>query len=716
MNHSFLLKEGFVVAGDGIAQADLRIANGTIQEMGQNLSKRSGELLIDCSAHFVFPGLINSHDHLEFNLYPRLGHPPYRNAYEWGYDLHRDFKPTIEAIQKIPLSYRLWWGAWKNLFSGVTTVLHHNKYYRQFRIHFPLTVPKHYTFAHSIQFEKNIASALKKRRRDLPFVIHLAEGTDEVAFGEVSQLHALGGIDDRTVAVHCIGLEQRDIKLLQDARASLVWCPSSNLYLFGQTAPIRKLLDILPIALGTDSTLTGAPTMFDELRTAAKEARLSAQKVFQFVTDAPRDIFGLPPDAGSIIEGGKANLFLLRMNGSDPYQTLLKANVSDVELLIHNGAVKISSANFGLLAEGKNGYRIQIQGHNRLIFDRDFPTYFKEIEPFLKHYPYIYWSSTASAPARKLFISSRAIPKAEFVCPSCRTKLLQTQRGWQCKKESFLFNIDNEIPDFILPSRRSTVERFLEIYQTVRSNERWGSLDPEYYRAVPYRDITKKYSHIWKIRARTYDCFVAHLSSYPSAFLKILDLGAGNCWLSHRLAQMGHEAIALDVNVDPTDGLGVVKRLQDAASFRFQCVRAEFDYLPFPDESFDQIVFNASLHYSKDPVGTMTQSLRCLKEGGSVWILDSPLYQRAEDGEAMLGDRIREFRERHGLYITRDFAGGYLTNSELKALEHTCTIEYLQPHYGIRWRLKPITSFLLGRRKPAQFCVIKIRKRGHREA
>jgi predicted RNA methylase len=38
--------------------------------------------------------------------------------------------------------------------------------------------------------------------------------------------------------------------------------------------------------------------------------------------------------------------------------------------------------------------------------------------------------------------------------------------------------------------------------------------------------------------------------------LRIADLGAGNCWLSYRLALRGHLPIAIDIQGDPLDGLG----------------------------------------------------------------------------------------------------------------------------------------------------------------
>ena len=75
----------------------------------------------------VFPGLINSHDHLDFNLFPQLGTGIYKNYSEWGKRLHADYKTEINAVLKVPQPLREKWGMYKNLLGGVTTVLNHGK-------------------------------------------------------------------------------------------------------------------------------------------------------------------------------------------------------------------------------------------------------------------------------------------------------------------------------------------------------------------------------------------------------------------------------------------------------------------------------------------------------------------------------------------------------------------------------------------------------------
>src|SRR5215471_5715704 len=105
--------------------------------------------------------------------------------------------------------------------------------------------------------------------------------------------------------------------------------------------------------------------------------------------------------------------------------------------------------------------------------------------------------------------------------------------------------------------------QFVREYRTVRRAEGWGSHDPAYYRALPYRDLTGRFSQIWRIRARSYDVFVRNvldpLERKTEKPLSILDLGAGSGWLSHRLAQRGHRVAAIDLLDDILDGLGALR-------------------------------------------------------------------------------------------------------------------------------------------------------------
>lgn len=387
MSSSYLFRDLRIVNSGDIVNADIRIAGGRITEVKGNIQPARNENVLDCAGMCAYPGLINAHDHLQFNLYPRIGNPPYGNAYEWGNDIRINFRNVIDPIEAIPIRHRYLWGAWKNLFSGVTFVVHHDPWSFHFDLRFPVPVLRRYTMAHSLGNEKNIARSLRQRRPDTPFIMHVAEGTDRVASAEVAALHSLGGLDHRTVAVHAVAVSQEDIATIERRRASIVWCPSSNMFLFGKTIP--DLVGTIAVAVGTDSTLTGSVTLFDEMRRARSLRGCTAKEIMTMVTDVPRRIFNLPQDIGQLREDGVADLFLLPSLRDDPYETLLGATPGDIQLLMQRGRIIFADRQSFPSLTRKHSSRLRIGDATKVFSGNGCEKLVRQLRPFLGHFSYL---------------------------------------------------------------------------------------------------------------------------------------------------------------------------------------------------------------------------------------------------------------------------------------------------------------------------------------
>jgi ubiquinone/menaquinone biosynthesis C-methylase UbiE len=250
--------------------------------------------------------------------------------------------------------------------------------------------------------------------------------------------------------------------------------------------------------------------------------------------------------------------------------------------------------------------------------------------------------------------------------------------------------------------------RFLDEYRTIRYAEGRGSDNPAYYRALPYRDLTNRNSAMWKMRATTYRYFERKILSTIERQIRrpldILDLGAGNGWMSYRLALRDHHPVALDIFSDLRDGLLAACHYPR----EFPVVEADFGCLPFAHCSFDLAIFNSSLHYSTDYVATLSEVGRCLRRSGAVIILDSPIYRRREDGERMARERHREFAARYGFASDAIPSIEFLDEPALASLAERLKLRWKiwRPWYGWRWHLRPLRAWLRGGRPPSRFRIL----------
>lgn len=294
-------------------------------------------------------------------------------------------------------------------------------------------------------------------------------------------------------------------------------------------------------------------------------------------------------------------------------------------------------------------------------------------------------------------------------CPSCGCLV-----ALQCLQCGFRFERCDGIVHALPPQRARHYERFVREYGRIRQAEGRGSEDDAYYLGIPYVDRAGTNSRQWQIRARSFDCLRSlMLTWFPSRrSARVLDIGAGNCWLSFRLALAGHDPFAVDLSIDARDGLGAAEHYRTSLPALFPRFRAEMDHLPFQDQQFDLAVFNASFHYSENYEGTMREVLRCLRPGGLVAIVDTPWYSCEESGRQMLLERRAAFLDKYGNASDSIHHLEFLTDERLRNLEERFSIRWqaYSPKYGLRWRMRPVIAKLLRRREPSRFRIYAARK------
>lgn len=294
--------------GDGRAM-DILVEGMAIVDVRTSPAGDRGDDGLFFDGALVFPGLINSHDHLDFNLFPPLANGVYTNYRDWGRDIHTVNKAAIDAVLQIPKPLRVLWGVYKNLLNGFTTVVNHGE-----RLNVPqglITVFQDCHCLHSVGFERNWRWRLNRPLADHhPFVLHTGEGTDARARDEIDRLLRWNLFGRTLIGVHGVAMTEEQAAEFR----ALVWCPGSNYFLLDRTAPVARLKQRVPILFGTDSTLTAGWNSWEQIRQARAEGGMTDAELVASLTTAPATAWRLA-DRGELTRGYRADLVIARPKG-----------------------------------------------------------------------------------------------------------------------------------------------------------------------------------------------------------------------------------------------------------------------------------------------------------------------------------------------------------------------------------------------------------------
>jgi len=293
------------------------------------------ELRLKFDRAIVFPGLINSHDHIDFNLFPRLGNKIYANYTEWGKHIHDAYKDDINEVLKIPVPLRVQWGVYKNLLCGVTTVVNHGE---KLKIEDELiTVFEDTHCLHSVQFEKGWKIKLNNPfKAKLPVNIHVGEGDDFTSSNEIDQLTGWNLFRKKLIGVHAVAMSEGQAKKFE----AVVWCPQSNYFLLDKTAKVNLLKKHTTLLFGTDSTLTSSWDMWDHLQSARQTMLVSDSTLYQSLNENAAKTWRL--HTGEIAAGKDADLVVAKAkNNASGLNAFFATGPADLLLVVHKGHIRL---------------------------------------------------------------------------------------------------------------------------------------------------------------------------------------------------------------------------------------------------------------------------------------------------------------------------------------------------------------------------------------
>jgi len=328
------------------------------------INDASDKLVLTFNNAIVFPGLINSHDHLDFNLFPQLGDRTYNSYTEWGKHIHKNYRDEIASVLKIPVSLRALWGVYKNLLCGVTTVVNHGE---TLKLENDLiTVFEETHVLHSVQFEKGWKFKLNNPFKvNLPVNIHVGEGDDWPSFREIDQLTGWNLLQKKLIGIHAVAMSEDQAKKFN----AIVWCPQSNYFLLNKTGRVNLLKDHTSILFGTDSTLTSSWDIWEHLRLARKTKLLTDNKLYLALNQSAANTWHL--NSGEITPGKYADIVVAKIKpNTTGFDSFFGLRPADLLLVIHKGNIRLFDETLSAQLKGidqSNFSKISVTGSLKYV-------------------------------------------------------------------------------------------------------------------------------------------------------------------------------------------------------------------------------------------------------------------------------------------------------------------------------------------------------------
>jgi hypothetical protein len=375
----YALKGTLVTPTEFVENGTILVVGDKIEAIGKDIPLPAGIKVIETKG-FIYPGLIDLHDHITWNFLPRWKPgQKFATRYEWQqtpdyslalktpHDQVISFPPpssTRPPIQEELACDANRYGEVKALVGGATSVVDSlgdprtdpcikglvrnlNSYSGLYPTGKPEQL-QNAVFPLELKNDdvKKANDNLADPQQHYALVVHLAEGkqNDAGAAREFRMFRARGFVRAGVSIIHGVALRQAEFAEMGKAQVGLIWSPRSNIELYGETTDVRTAKQAgVKIALAPDWSPSGSDGALQELNYAATWNAGQNPRVFtdaelvEMVTVNPAKLARLDDKIGSLKPGYFADLLVVGSEETDPYRALLNARPVDIRLVVVGG-------------------------------------------------------------------------------------------------------------------------------------------------------------------------------------------------------------------------------------------------------------------------------------------------------------------------------------------------------------------------------------------
>jgi hypothetical protein len=325
---------------------------------------------VSCPGAVVSPGLVNAHDHTDYNTAPPIDVKQTRWTHRNGWRKGTDGEMKLTEPQTSTDPNVLAAAELRFVMGGATTLvgsggqkglIRNVASYKNPDWMEGLTGKTVYfdTFPLGDSTGVEIASgcaypAVRTASQaflDGNYAPHVAEGINPAAENEFTcEKGTL--ITAKTAIIHGVGLNATDIAAVATAKASLIWSPRSNVALYGNTASITEYKNAgVPIAMGTDWLASGSMNMLRELACADSlnekyfNKALSDEDLWNAATHNGAAASGFAGQIGDLTVGAMGDIAVFDSASGADYRAVIAGGVEDVRLVLRGGVPLYGDAN-----------------------------------------------------------------------------------------------------------------------------------------------------------------------------------------------------------------------------------------------------------------------------------------------------------------------------------------------------------------------------------